>query len=267
MPIAVGTQLRVISQDEFHGIDRKVMSLAFDVHRELGRFCDETIYQTELACRCRESGFGAVSTEVPIRACYQDFTKTYFADLMVEQSAMFELKTAAAITQEHRKQALNYLLLMGLNHGKVINFRPASVEYEFVSTKLTSQRRRQFTTNLKRWLPLDSDSEWLRRRVGDLAADWGVFLDVELFYEALVHFRGGEKKVIQRIALEKNGRRLGRQRAHLLNHAAAFKLSAITRNTAAFERRLRKFLALTQLQAIQWINFNHHIIEFTTITK
>lgn len=89
----------------------------------------------------------------------------------------------------------------------------------------------------------------------------------ELFYEAIRCLRGGDEAVIQRMEMAKDGRSFGRQKAHLLNPVTAFKLSAVTKNAAAFESHLRKFLSLTSLECIQWINFNHHQIEFRTIPR
>ena len=112
-----------------------------------------------------------------------------------------------------------------------------------------------------------STSAVLRTTVADLLDDWGAFLDFELFYEALRFLRGGDVAVIRRIEMARDGHSLGEQKTHLLNPVTAFKLSAVTKNVAAFEGHLRKFLALTSLECIQWINFNHHQIEFRTISR
>lgn len=42
------------------------MSHAFACHNDLGRFCDEAIYQTDLALRLRTAGFDNPQTEVPL---------------------------------------------------------------------------------------------------------------------------------------------------------------------------------------------------------
>lgn len=92
--------------------------------------------------------------ERPIEVTYPDFSKTYYIDMLVDGSALYELKTASTRVAEHRGQALQYLLLAGLNHGKLINLRPPSVEHEFVSTKLTNEKRRQFRVREEQWKPL-----------------------------------------------------------------------------------------------------------------
>lgn len=61
--------------------------------------------------------------------------------------------------------------------------------------------------------------------------------------------------------------KLGKQKIHLLNQEIAFKLTAITKGIDMFEQHLRKFVYLTNLNAIQWINFNHNVMTFKTISN
>src|SRR6266478_3514691 len=128
MPITCPVSMRPIQQAEFAEIDFRVMRLAFDSQNELGRLCDEVIYQNDLAARLSCAELGPIHKEVPLTATYRDFTKTYWLDLVVSDGAIYELKTADALVGEHEAQVLNYLFLRGLNHGKLINFRSAQVE-------------------------------------------------------------------------------------------------------------------------------------------
>jgi len=188
-------------------------------------------------------------------------------DLLINNSALYELKTALAIHDVHRKQALQYLALTELHHGKIVNFRPQSVEYEFVSTRLTKERRLQHQINEESWQKTGQESLWLKTLISELLSEWGAFLDTQLFYEAICHFRGGETNVVKHISLTRNGRTLGTQRVHLINDYNAFKISAITRDQQFYEKHLRQFLAHTDLHAIQWINFNHHDVLFKTLLR
>ncbi|MEA2068095.1 MAG: GxxExxY protein, partial [Verrucomicrobiota bacterium] len=63
MPIECGVEVEAIGQEQFHALDKVVMRHAFDIHNTLGRFCDERIYQKELARRCRAAGL-SVEREV-----------------------------------------------------------------------------------------------------------------------------------------------------------------------------------------------------------
>ena len=50
MPVTHDIVTRSISRDEYHEIDYRVMGLAFEAHRKLGRMCDEVVYQ-EVHCQ------------------------------------------------------------------------------------------------------------------------------------------------------------------------------------------------------------------------
>ncbi len=56
MPITSPISLCSISQKEFAAIDYQVMRSVFDCQNELGRLCDEVIYQNDLAARLEAAG-------------------------------------------------------------------------------------------------------------------------------------------------------------------------------------------------------------------
>ena len=265
MAIKTARPLKRISEQEFHALDYQITGFAFEIHNAIGRLWREEIYQNALADRCREAGFANVETEVPIIVSYKDFTKEYFVDLLVDDSMLYELKTVSTLNSEHAKQTLHYLFLLGLQHGKLINFRPTSVEKRFVSTTLLPKDRYDMTFDDKQWLELNEDSNWLKTLIVELLMDWGAFLETTLFYDAIYHFRGGEEQVVKDIEAVLNAKKLGNQSMHLLNPTTAFKLTAITKGLEGYRNHLSKFIRLTNLNAMQWINFNHHLISFETI--
>lgn len=265
MPIRPARELTRIGQEEFREIDYIVTGLGFQVHRELGPgFIAESIYRDELARQCESRQLSPV-TELPLLVTFETFSKSYFLDLVVNTSVLYELKAVEAIHSKHRNQVLNYLMLTGLAHAKIFNMRAASLEYEFVSTSITHADRYAFQLDTEHWQDLDDDSRWLRELVMRLIADWGLFLDVTLFYDAIVHFRGGKDEVIQPIEIRRGGRLIGQQSAHLISPHVAFKVTAMSTDVKHFEDRLRRFLCLTSLRAIQWINFNRRTVRFKTL--
>lgn len=227
MPIRHGIQILPLSDEAFHKIDYEVMGLAFTIHNEMGRFWSEPIYQNELAYRCQKAGFAQVAMEVPLQVSYQDFTKFYFIDLLIDNAVIYELKAVRALTEEHLNQALNYLFLMGMQRGKLINLRPSSVQSRFVSTRITPEIRYQFTIDEQEWRELDGDSLWLKQLLTCLLHEWGAFLDINLFYEAIYHFRGGKENVVKEIRAMNGSRFLGPEKACSLNSEIAFDISSI----------------------------------------
>lgn len=154
MPIDFDQRIRAISQDEFHKIDYEVMNLAFSIHRLLGRLCDERIYQHELAHQCKKR-FDSVVIEEPVVVSYRDFRKPYSMDMLINHAALYELKAVSAIHAGHKKQTLQYLMLAELHHGKIVNFRPQSVQHEFISTRLTKQKRFRYQVDDEAWREVD----------------------------------------------------------------------------------------------------------------
>ncbi len=73
MPIEVRANIRRPSADEFKSIAYDAMACIFQVHNEMGRFCDEKIYKRLVSKR-----FGNIITEVPVIVSYDTFTKPYF---------------------------------------------------------------------------------------------------------------------------------------------------------------------------------------------
>ncbi|MEX0612629.1 MAG: GxxExxY protein [Pirellulales bacterium] len=267
MPIKPARELKRISQEAFHEIDYLVTGLAFHVHRELGPwFIDESIYRDELARLCRAKRLTAC-TELPVIVMSGTFSKSYFLDLVINECVPYEMKAVEKIHRNHRNQTLNYLMLTGLAHAKILNMRSSSMEYEFVSTTVTPADRYEFKCDFDCWRDLDADSNWLKDAVHKLIDEWGLFLDVTLFYDAIEHLRGGRENVVQPIEIARGSQVVGRQLAHLINSRTGFKITAITKDIPQFEKRLAKFLSSTSLHAVQWINFNRHNVCFKTLLR
>ena len=122
MPIDCPIQIRVLSDKEFEERDYRVMGHAYVSQNELGRLCDERVYEADLSARLLADGFRVVHTQVPVTLTHRDYAKRYFLDLVADD-ALYELKTAAALTGEDDAQLIHYILLIGVRRGKLLNFR------------------------------------------------------------------------------------------------------------------------------------------------
>jgi hypothetical protein len=186
---------------------------------------------------------------------------------LVVDHAVYELKTTTALTGEHEAQLLHYLFLLGVPRGKLINFRPSQVQGRLHATALTPEKRRKFRLDDSRWQDLTPQCADLRATTRELLADWGAFLDFHLYRQALAHFLGGEGRVLQRMPLYRGDISLGTQAFYVHAPGVAFQVTALTDHVAATERHLRRLLALTKLQAIQWINLNQAEIRLVTLDQ
>jgi GxxExxY protein len=266
MPIHCPVTIACLDAHEFEKLDYRVMGHAYASQNALGRLCDESAYKTDLQTRLLADGFRSVQTEIPVTVTHRDFSKKYLLDLVADE-ALYELKADATLVAEHDAQLLNYMFLLGIRRGKLLNFRAPKVEGKIVATSLTPEVRRSFTEIAGRWSELTPACVTLRQTMLDLLRDWGAFLATELYQEALVHFLGGASNIERRVSLNRDGLDLGAQRMFIHAPGVAFRVTGFTENQSHIEIHLRRLLALTDIEAIQWINLNHAKIEFTTITR
>jgi GxxExxY protein len=131
MAIEVSIPIEVFDQEQFHALDRKVMRIVFDVHNEFGRLLDENLYKHEVAARCTAIGLEPAEREVRVRISHGSFFKDYWMDLLICRGYMLEGKVAERLVAAHRAQSLNYMLLAGMRHGRLVNFRTERVEHEW----------------------------------------------------------------------------------------------------------------------------------------
>jgi GxxExxY protein len=261
MPIKVPPGLRRLSYEQFAQAAYQVMDVVFAVHKELGRLFDETVYQTEIARRLKDA-----RVEVPIEVSFEGSCKTYYLDLVFGGGAVFELKAVEALTDRHRAQLLNYLLLAELLHGKLLNMRLEAVEHEFVNAAVAREDRIRFAVE-DRDFSIVGGGGVLRDLIVSMLRDWGVGLDIGLYEEALTHFLGGSEQVLQPVAIFVGGGKAGNQARPLAAPGVAFKISALGQGRQRYESHLRRFLAHTSLECLQWINVGRKVITFKTIKR
>ena len=266
MPVECSVEAVPVGQERFHAVDRVVMGHAFDIHNALGRFCGECIYQEELTHRCRAGGL-QVHREVLLQVTHGDFTKPYYLDMLLEHGIIYELKAVEALNSNHEKQLINYLLLAGLTHGKLVNFRPGSVESRFVSARLARSDRSEFEIIDGDWEGDDGASRRLHDVLCELLDDWGAFLDVSLYREALLHFLDGSAPGVQLVSIDVAGHTVGTQRMCVLDGQTAWHLSAVRRHLQSYETHTYRLLRHTPLERIHWINLDQRTVTLKTLRK
>lgn len=264
MPIKVHANILHLDQDQFGEIAYRVMDHVFAIHNEMGRFLDEDIYRDAVAARIGTDS----QTEVRIEVTFEDFRKEYYMDLLVAGGAVFELKTVDRLAAAHRSQLLNYLLLCGLSHGKLINLRGEMVEHEFVNTHLKHSDRTTFEVADQQWREPDSADHSLRDWFLAFLRDVGAGLDVHLYESAISHFFGGDDAVLHEVDILLDGQSLGRQKVRLARPNWAFKATTIDDDGLPhFEDHARRFLQHTKLDGFHWINVTRALVTFQSITK
>jgi GxxExxY protein len=100
----------------------KIIGAAYRVYNDLGFGFLENVYRNAMMHEIKKLGLTA-KMECPIKVKYDNVdVGDYFADILVENCIIVELKSVKALTERHRAQLSNYLCATNIEVGLLINF-------------------------------------------------------------------------------------------------------------------------------------------------
>lgn len=100
----------------------QILKAYYDVYNALGYGFLEKVYQNSLYLELTSRGFH-VEAQKQIKVYYKRMeVGEYYADLMVNNLVILELKAAETIVQEFEWQLLNYLKATQIEVGLLLNF-------------------------------------------------------------------------------------------------------------------------------------------------
>ena len=101
-----------------------ILKAFYKVYNTLGYGFLEKVYENAMVLELRKMGLKAVP-QAPIQVFYEgQVVGEYFADLLVEDAVIVELKAVRALAAEHEAQLLNYLKATRYEVGLLLNFGP-----------------------------------------------------------------------------------------------------------------------------------------------
>ena len=116
------------TDEEKDPLTERVIGCAFTVANKLGYGFLEKVYENALAIELRKAGLN-VDQQKALAVKYDGvIVGDYYADLVVNETLVVELKSARAIDESHIAQCLNYLKAAQHRHGLILNFSPQRVE-------------------------------------------------------------------------------------------------------------------------------------------
>lgn len=115
----------------FPGLSFEIIGASFSVFNENGWGFSEKHYQKALAKELSELGLN-YQREVFIPFSYKNSTFCYFADFIVEDKILLELKVVQRLGYTQVRQILDYLIIANLKLGIIIYFTPEGVKYRRV---------------------------------------------------------------------------------------------------------------------------------------
>lgn len=94
----------------------------YKVYNTLGFGFLEKVYENALLIELTKSGL-FVERQKPIKVHYEDkLVGEYFADLIVDNKIILELKAVESLIEEHELQLINYLKATDIELGLLLNF-------------------------------------------------------------------------------------------------------------------------------------------------
>ena len=160
---------------------------------------------------------------------------------------------------------MNYLLLTGVNHGKLINFAPDRLEHEFVNTRLTYADRRDFAVDDTGWRDTEGFGEDDKGLIIDMLRDWGTGLDCTLYREAVFHFLCGECNPYKALDVFQNERCVAKQSVPMCGVTTAVYVTTFQHNVSPFVEHLTRLIQTTKIESAQWINVARKTVTFKTL--
>ena len=99
-----------------------IINAFYHVYNTLGSGFLEKVYENALAYELRKRGY-TVAQQFPIKVFYDgQVVGNYYADLLINDLVLLELKVAEAIAPAHEAQLLNYLRATRHEVGLLLNF-------------------------------------------------------------------------------------------------------------------------------------------------
>jgi GxxExxY protein len=99
-----------------------IIKTYYDVYNELGYGFLEKVYQHAMYLELKRIGF-AVEAQKQIKVHFRGIVVgEYYADLIVDQTVILELKASEVLVYENELQLLNYLRATDIEIGLLLNF-------------------------------------------------------------------------------------------------------------------------------------------------
>ena len=113
---------------EINDLTYRINGAIFEASRTLGAGFLEKVYEKALLIELRERGLIAESQASIIVSYKGRSVGEYFADLLVCDKVIIELKCVDSLSKLHEAQMLNYLKATGLQVGLLVNFKYPKAE-------------------------------------------------------------------------------------------------------------------------------------------
>ena len=114
----------------FDSLTEQVLAAVFEVSNTLGAGFLEKVYERALLIELSSCGIRATA-QASFAVTYKgQYVGEYYADILVEDVLVVELKCVERLANEHTAQCLNYLRASGRTLCLLVNFQKPKVEWK-----------------------------------------------------------------------------------------------------------------------------------------
>jgi GxxExxY protein len=119
------------SKKALDNLSYKIIGAAIEVHRHLGPGLLESVYQKCLAIEfANQEIIFRQELQVPLEYKGQRIDTEFRCDFLVEELIVVELKSVSELLPIHQAQVINYINLLKVPKGLLINFNVGNVFHQ-----------------------------------------------------------------------------------------------------------------------------------------
>lgn len=109
----------------------KIIGALIEVHKNLGKGFSEIVYKDAFEYELKKINF-SFEREKEYLVHYKDIilNHKFYADFVVLEKIIIEIKSTDSIHEKHISQCLNYLHVSGHRLAILVNFNKTSLEYK-----------------------------------------------------------------------------------------------------------------------------------------
>ncbi len=128
--------LNILSDDDllYKEESFKIIGVCFEIYNILGKGLLESVYKDAMEYEFKNKNI-PYEREKLFKVKYKDIYLNHFfyADFIVFDKIILEVKAVSSIIDEHIKQTINYLSITGSKLGIIINFGDNSLRYKRIA--------------------------------------------------------------------------------------------------------------------------------------
>jgi GxxExxY protein len=109
---------------KYRQLTERIIGVFYEVYNRLGYGFLEKVYENSMLIEFEKEKIPVI-VQAPIKVFYEGkIVGEYFADLLVDDKVIVEIKATKVLAPEHEAQLLNYLKATDKEVGLLLNFGP-----------------------------------------------------------------------------------------------------------------------------------------------